>query len=243
MKKKITILLTLFLASCANSQTKEKTEETPKTDGQTKIRVFTPSSSSTKSSSSAYKWAVKTDVFSIITGEFPIIFEYRVSNKFSLEGSAALTYGYLNNISLNDDEFEVPMNSSYIEPDSPEMASAFRASFKYFPSSDYDAIEGWYFGIQAMTKTTKSGFANNYSDVRVNEKDTKVKTGATIIIGKQIFQDSNIVWDFYFGAGIASTKHEYYSIDYTTTENQVIANESTKSKPNILFGLRIGFGN
>lgn len=241
MKKNITILLTLVLSSVCYSQIKEKTDEKQNNDNQSRIRVFEPSSS-VKSASSAYKWAVKTDVFSIITGEFPIIGEYRIGSKFSVEVSAGLTYAYLNNKSIGDGDYFNLSNSSYYEPDSPQLGSAFRASFKYFPSADYDAIEGWYFGVQVMTKTTKSGYSNNnYNGIVNNEIDTKVKTGASIIIGKQMFEDSNVVWDFYFGAGIASTKHDFYS--YSSDTNTIIANQETKKKPNILFGLRIGFGN
>lgn len=247
MKNFITFFVAISAINLSYSQ--DKKTENPQSETQTKIRVFTPSSSSSAKTSSdnSYKWAVKTDIFSILTGEFPLIGEYRISPKFSVEASAALTYGYItNDISLNEnDELDaVPANNSYTDSDSAEMGSAFRASFKYFPSADYDAIEGWYFGVQAMTKTTNRGYADN-SDYKIDGKDSKIKTGAAIIIGKQVFQDSNIVWDFYFGAGIANVKHKFYSYAYdsNTDEYTVNQNENSKSKPNILFGLRVGFGN
>ena len=72
-----------------------ETKETP-----SRIKVYTPSgaSSSSKSTSdNSYKWVVKTDVFSILTGEFPLIGEYRFAQKFSVEASAGVTYSYLPN--------------------------------------------------------------------------------------------------------------------------------------------------
>lgn len=244
MKKNITILLSTVFFSLGFSQTKEvKKEKEQPADNVSKIRVFTPSTS-VSTQSETYKWCVKTDFFSIVTGEFPIIGEYRIAKNFSVEASAALTYGYLNNTSIFGEDEELDMidsNNSFIESDEPLMGSAFRGTIKYFPSSDYDAIEGWYFGIQAMTKTTNRGYTDSYNEIKINEKDSRTKTGAAVVIGKQIFTDSNIVWDYYFGAGITNVTHKFYSYDYVT--EQITSHENTKSKPNILFGLRIGFGN
>lgn len=248
MKKIFTILLTLLSFCSVFSQTVKKTNTNKSTTQSTtetpsKIRVFSPSASSSSSKSdNSYKWAVKTDVISFITGEFPIIGEYRITEKFSVEGSVGLTYGYLNSTFLESDELNtVSNNTNFIESDNAKMGTSFRASIKYFPSSDYDAIEGWYFGIQLMSKTTNRGYAENQSSYSITGKDTKVKTGIAIIIGKQVFSDSNIIIDSYFGGGIASTKHTFYSYDY---QNEVaVENENTVSQPNILFGLRIGFGN
>ncbi len=246
MKKNFTILLLLLSFSVCFSQTGKKTNTNKSTTQSTeeapsKIRVFSPSTSSSKSDNS-YKWAVKTDVISFITGEFPIIGEYRISDKFSVEGSVGLTYGYLTTTFLESDELNIiGSNTSFIESDNAKMGTSFRASIKYFPSSDYDAIEGWYFGIQLMSKTTNRGYAENQSSYSITGKDTKVKTGVAIIIGKQVFSDSNVIIDSYFGGGIASTKHTFYSYDYEN--NVAVENENTVSQPNILFGVRIGFGN
>ncbi|RZK12380.1 MAG: DUF3575 domain-containing protein [Flavobacterium sp.] len=237
MKNIFTIFVALFVGATSFSQVKKKDT----TETSSKIRVFTPSSSYKSKADNSYKWSVKTDLFSILTGEFPIIGEYRIGSKFSVEASAGLTYGYISNHDLNilnDDE-----DDNYVNSDNPEMGSAFRVAFKYFPSSDYDAIEGWYFGVQLMNKTTNRSYEK--SSYEIDDNDTKVKTGASIIIGKQVFQDSNVVWDFYFGVGLASTKHTFYNYnyDYDTGIETINRNEETKSKPNILLGLRIGFGN
>lgn len=247
MKKIFTILLTLLSFSTVFSQTAKKTNTSKSTTQSTtetpsKIRVFSPSpSSSSSKTDNSYKWAVKTDIISFITGEFPIIGEYRIADKFSVEGSVGLTYGYLNSSFLESDELNTVNNGgNFVESYNAKMGTSFRASFKYFPSSDYDAIEGWYFGVQVMSKTTNRGYDPNGS-YAIDGKDTKVKTGAAIIIGKQIFSDSNIIWDVFFGGGMATTKHTFYS--YDSMNNVAIENENKATQPNILFGVRIGFGN
>lgn len=243
MIKKITFLIAAISFTFGYSQTNDKKE----IETQSKIRVFSPGTSSVSKGDSSYKWCVKTDIFSILTGEFPIIGEYRIGKKFSVEASVGLTYGYLNGNSLfNSDDLNSTNgnNSSYYDSQNPEMGSAFRASFKYFPSSDYDAIEGWYFGVQLMNKTINRGYDKN--SVYLNDgKDTYKKSGVAIIIGKQIFADSNIVWDFYFGGGLANIKHNFLSTltDSNSGITTVVNNENTISTPNILLGLRIGFGN
>ena len=124
-------------------------EETP-----SRIKVYTPSSTNSKSKTNSkdnsYKWALKTDVLAFIAGEFPIIFEYRILKKLSVEGSAGITYALYPNrfFTIGDDEDESTQESKAA------MGTAFRAAIKYYPSSDYDAIEGWYFGIQLYNKTT-----------------------------------------------------------------------------------------
>jgi hypothetical protein len=242
MIKRITFFLALTFFSCGYSQTNDKKlPDTP-----SKIRVFSPGASTVSKGDSSYKWCVKTDIFSILTGEFPVIGEYRIGKKISVEASAGLTYGYLSGSLFNAEELNSTNgnNSSYNDSQTPEMGSSFRASFKYFPSSDYDAIEGWYFGVQLMSKTVNRGYDQS-SEVLKDGKDSYTKSGAAIIIGKQLFADSNIVWDFYFGGGIANIKHNFLTTSYdsNTQVTTVLSNENSKSGPNILLGLRVGFGN
>jgi hypothetical protein len=80
-------------------------------------------------------------------------------------------------------------------------------------------------------------------------KDTKSKTGISLIIGKQIFEDSNVTFESYFGIGFASIKTESSKIEssYNSTTGNYIYSVATtpltETKPNFQLGLRIGFGN
>lgn len=251
MRKNLLLIfaLSFSILTKAQEKTPEPVKETP-----SKIKVYTPSGASNSTSSSkdnSYKWAVKTDIFGILSGEFPLIGEYRFSRKFSVEASAGVTYAYLPNEFLsNGDSSEGFFDDN--ENTKAAMGTAFRGTLKFYPSSDYDAIEGWNFGIQVFSKTT-----NREYDVPVSDngglinglKDVKSKTGVSLIIGKQVFQDSNVTFESYIGIGFARVKREASNIEsiYNNSTNEYSYSLSTfsltETKPNVQLGFRIGFGN
>ena len=94
--KKI-IFLSLLVSSFSFAQTNGATEQTS-----SKIKVYSPSSS-VKAAAETYKWTVKTDIFSYVSGEFPVIGEYRFAKKLSAEVSAGLTYGLYENFGIFED--------------------------------------------------------------------------------------------------------------------------------------------
>lgn len=237
--KKLLLLSALLVASVNYSQVNSGTT----TSNPNKIKVYTPSSSSSngKSNDNGYKWVVKTDLFAAITGEFPLIAEFRIAKKFSFEGSAAVTNAFWpNNLSFsnNGDTFSDENSKAAI-------GSAFRGTLKYYPSSDYDAIEGWSFGIQLFTKTTNREYENNFGTTPQlsleGKKDSKTKTGISLIISKQIFEDSNIAFESFIGIGMATISRDYYSLN--SNANGLIHNTTSESSPNFQLGFRIGFGN
>jgi len=234
--KKI-IFFILFSSTVLTAQTNDQNNS--------RIKVYTPSGSSKAAETEAYKWTVKTDIFSFVGGEFPIIGEYRFAKKLSVEASAGVTYGFLpNSTGLFEFEDESAFESKAT------MGSAFRAGIKFYPSSDYDAIEGWAFGVQVYTKTTNREYDDEYmTEYSMNfsgQEDSKVKTGIALTISKQIFWDSNISVESFLGLGFASVKHDYLvQGDYNDqTGLYNVTQESEKeTRPNIQLGLRIGFGN
>ncbi len=249
MKKNLLFISALFMSIFMNAQVKPAT---PAKEAPSKIKVYTPSgvSSSSSSKDNSYKWAVKTDIFSIITGEFPLIAEYRFAPKFSVEASAGVTYAYLPNDFLSSGDSDGLYSNS--ENTKAAMGTAFRGTIKFYPSSDYDAIEGWNFGIQVFSKTTNREYnisSSNDGSLLNGMKDSKVKTGISLIIGKQIFEDSNVTFESYFGVGIANSKREtsdvvsYDANGNPLTTPYVVTNSVSETKPNIQLGFRIGFGN
>ncbi|MFN7014410.1 MAG: hypothetical protein ACK4ON_09105, partial [Bacteroidia bacterium] len=150
--KKI-IILTLFSFSFLNAQNNGTTNE----QTSSKIKVYTPTSS-VSSSSDAYKWTVKTDLFSFVSGEFPIIAEYRFAKKLSAEVSAGLTYGLYENFGIFNEDYE---GDGITFETKPAMGSSFRAGIKFYPSSDYDAIEGWAFGLQVFSRKNNREYADD----------------------------------------------------------------------------------
>lgn len=243
MKNIFIALLATVVSTTAVAQrrTTDTTKVTP-----SRNRVYTPGSSeASEQTSNVYAWVIKTDVLKFVTGEMNLIYERKISSKFSVEGAAGLTYSFFpNDFSLSDTDIK---GSSF--DTKPATGSVFRGTFKYYPSSDYDAIEGWSFGIQFFTKTN-----NREYDVRNDEvvseflngkKDSKRRTGAALIISKQLFYDSNICLESFVGLGYSNVTTEYY-----TSEDNNIASDFSVNKIkteegalNVQLGFRIGFGN
>ncbi len=214
------------------------------------IKVYTPSTSTKTKTDNSYKWVVKTDLLSYVSGEFPVAFEYRLGKKFSVEASAGITYAFLPNENLFDSKALSNKDSKAA------LGSAFRGSFKYYPSTDYDAIEGWFFGLQVYSKTTNRDYelSNNYNSSSLSvtgfegKKDVKVKTGISLIIGKQIFQDSNVAFESYIGVGIANVSRTYYTTFYDFSINNggktyALPVNISETIPNFQLGFKLGFGN
>jgi hypothetical protein len=243
MRKNLLLISALFCSILNFAQVKPTT---PTKEAPSRIKVYTPgginSSSDKSSKDNSYKWAVKTDIFAILTGEFPLIGEYRFAPKFSVEASAGVTYAYLPN------DFTLDGGDTNTKA---AMGTAFRGTIKFYPSSDYDAIEGWNFGIQVFSKTTNRDYDETLSEGALlnGMKDSKVKTGFALIIGKQIFEDSNVTFESFFGIGFASIKTESSKIETiygngsTPDTYRLLTTSLTETKPNVQLGLRIGFGN
>jgi hypothetical protein len=238
--KKI-IILGLLLSTSIYSQTSNTT-----TQSSSKIKVYTPSSS-VASSNETYKWAVKTDIFSFVSGEFPIIGEYRFAKKLSVEASAGVTYGLYNNFGILDEEYD---GEGYTFETKAAMGSSFRAGIKYYPSSDYDAIEGWAFGLQIFTRTNNRDYKpDNNRDFDISsEKDSRNKTGISLTISKQVYSDSNIAFEYILGIGFASVTHDFHTYEEVYESGNEVSRPITaqsikETVPNFQFGCRIGFGN
>lgn len=232
--KKITLFI-LLISSITYAQTGQPTET-----NSSKIKVYTPSSSSVSAADNSYKWTVKTDLLSFVSGELPIIGEYRVGKKFGAEVSLGATYGILDLSDYVDEE------GSTFETKS-KFGTSFRAGMKYYPSSDYDAIEGWAFGLQFFTRTNKKEYvADSYYDVDVTfGEDSRTKTGLALTISKQVFGDSNISFEYLIGLGFAKVKHDFLTSAYDSNNSNyiLIPNSTSETVPNLQLGCRIGFGN
>lgn len=243
MKKIFTILLACSLSSVCIAQ-KTKTDTTKTTTS--RIKVYTPKgeSLSSGSSSNSYSWVVKTDLLKFVTGEIPLIYERKISSKFSVEAAAGVTYSFFENdysLLIDDEEESFESKAAF--------GSVFRGTIKYYPSSDYDAIEGWSFGIQVFTKTNNREYDlsenSPYATFLNGKKDSKMRTGAALIISKQLFQDSNICFESFIGLGYANVKTERYTSQYNEIINdyELTQVKETEGALNVQFGFRIGFGN
>ena len=228
----------LFAILLSNSISAQKKEE-PVEQSRSVIKVYTPSEAPKDQAGNGYKWTVKTDLLSVISGEFPVIAEYRIGKKISLEGSAGITYGYLgNSLFLGDDDGFLNESSTAA------MGSAFRFGFKFYPSYDYDAIEGWAFGIQVFTRTNNQTYSESFDFPGIEgELDSRNKTGASVTISKQIYWDSNIGIEYFLGLGFAKVTHDYFEQNFNNNNNPPSKVTKVETLPNLQLGIRIGFGN
>ncbi|MCU0438789.1 MAG: DUF3575 domain-containing protein [Raineya sp.] len=213
------------------------------TDTSSRIRVYTPSGNNTSNynSEDSYKWAIKTDLVPMFSGEFPIIGEFKVSKRFSTEFSAGVTYGFIPTDVLNDDLNTVPDGFSNPEADNPGTSTAFRLAFKYYPSKYESAIEGWFVGLQLLNKSFVRNYTTDSDPLLLNEKFKRSRVGATIIFGKQVVWDSNVFSEFFFGVGIARVNYAIPAINDINNTLKIVNN--SRVLPNILIGYRFGFGN
>jgi hypothetical protein len=206
-------------------------------DTNSKVKVYTPSSSTSKAQSNAYTWAVKTDFMTFLWGEFPLIGEYRITPKISLEGSVGMTYDFwgISDVLLDGNSLFGDYTTQAA------MAGVYRLGAKYYPSSDYDAIEGFSFGLQLFNQNTNK----TYEDATLSGKMYKrARTGILLTVGRQIFWNSNISSELFFGVGIANRVTTGYKREQnlaTGFEYPSLQKEE-KFTPNFLVGVRIGFG-
>lgn len=211
-----------------------------------KIKVYTPSSSTAAKADNGYKWTVKTDLFSFVSGEFPIIGEYRFAKKLSAEVSAGVTYGLYDNFGVFD-EYEGPGRTLDTKA---AMGNAFRAGIKFYPSSDYDAIEGWAFGLQVYTRTNNRNYKpDTYTGLDFSSQiDSRTKVGVALTISNQMYNDSNIAVEYILGIGFANVTHDFVTYDSSYSNNSgttydIKPMSIKETIPNFQLGCRIGFGN
>lgn len=241
MKKFFTILLSTVFSSFCFAQ-KPVTDSTKSTSSRIKVYTPTGDAKNSASSSNSYSWVAKTDLLKFATGEIPFIYERKIGAKLSVEAAAGITYSFFpNNFSLTDEENEFESKAA--------IGSVFRGTLKYYPSSDYDAIEGWSFGIQFFTKTNNREYDltdnGSFSSELNGKKDSKTRRGIALIISQQLFQDSNICFESFIGIGYANVKSEYYTSAYNdiTFDYDLKKINENEGALNLQFGFRIGFGN
>ncbi|MFB9056937.1 hypothetical protein ACFFU9_09300 [Mariniflexile ostreae] len=231
MKKPTLLFVCLLFSVLCLAQVPDETNL-----GKTKIQVYNANQSDKDYLDNAYRWAIKSDLTSVISQEFPLIFEYRIAKKLSLEGSAAITYAYFSN-----DNFFNQLDNEDLDK-SPETDNAFRMAVKYYPSRLTNALEGWFVGVQVFTKTT----TRSYDDLTVKMGkevfDTKTKEGLALQIGSQMFPIHNGLYEVVLGLGVANIERDFY----VRSSDLFINFENIKDKKMAIyfqFHLRFGLGN
>lgn len=242
MKLTYKILLFILFSSNVYSQEK-KTEEIKEEETYVKVKVYSPTKDSnyTKKYSS---WAVKTDLYQYAMGDFALYGEYKIAKKLSVELGVGLTYPFkwtaINLIAGNSPEdFKVVRNNNemYYDLDDyrdPKLGMSLRGTLKYYLSNSFDPIEGFYIGLQYMTRDYKNGIEN--------QTVINGKTSYNLVLGFQEIIYEGFVLDYNVGVGYAIIDKEFLFGDYNNSNNYRIAG-GTVAVPNLTISCKIGFGN
>ena len=240
MKLTYKILLFILFSSNVYSQEK-KTEEIKEEETYVKVKVYSPTKDSnyTKKYSS---WAVKTDIYQYVMGDFAIYGEYKIANRLSAEVGVGVTYPFTwtsMNLIVGDEpsDFDVVQNDNEMLFDDfkdRKIGISLRGTLKYYLSNSFDPIEGFYIGLQYMTRDYKNGIEN--------QTVLNGKTSYNLVLGFQEIIYEGFVLDYNVGVGYAIIDKEFLFGDYNNSNNYRIAG-GTVAVPNLTISCKIGFGN
>nr|WP_317630686.1 DUF3575 domain-containing protein [uncultured Flavobacterium sp.] len=240
MKLTYKILLFILFSSNVYSQEK-KTEEIKEEETYVKVKVYSPTKDSnyTKKYSS---WAIKTDIYQYVMGDFAIYGEYKIANRLSAEVGVGVTYPFTwtsMNLIVGDEpsDFDVVQNDNEMLFDDfkdRKIGISLRGTLKYYLSNSFDPIEGFYIGLQYMTRDYKNGIEN--------QTVLNGKTSYNLVLGFQEIIYEGFVLDYNVGVGYAIIDKEFLFGDYNNSNNYRIAG-GTVAVPNLTISCKIGFGN
>lgn len=239
MKLTIKLLLIIIFTSNVYSQEK-KTEEVIAEDGYVKVKVYSPTKES-NSKKNYSSWAIKTDIYQYVMGDFGIYGEYKIANRLSAEIGVGVTYPFAwtsKNIIVGDQpsDFDVEQNNNEMLFDDfkdRKLGMSLRGTLKYYLSNSFDPIEGFYIGLQYMTRDYKNGIEN--------QTVINGKTSYNLVLGVQEFVYEGFVIDYSLGVGYALIDKEFLFNQYDTNSFRKVGGDV--ALPNLSISCKIGFGN
>jgi hypothetical protein len=229
MMKKLLLIVLLLLAVRSFSQVKDTA----------KVTVYEPFSATQTvdmQKDIVYeKNMVKWNMGMLLRGAFEMDFEHCLTDKFTVEVGAGVTYVDLASYAVSNDadlDFE---NTTF------KYGPVFAGDIKFYPHSA-PGFEGMYFSIPVRIRDYYSEKKltyniNNISVTNTFNSDYKhFEFG--FIVGNQSGDYWDVTWDYFFGIGINSTSSNtpVYSINdipVQTTQNKVT--------PVIFCGFKLGF--
>ncbi len=222
MKKNILLLLLLLISGTqyAQDSTRDKNDQ--------------PESEATDwwGYSHNYRWAIKTDIANITSGDFNIIGELKLLKKLSVEAGAGYTLDYLLDLfQFDNSKVKLVGNTR------PTGGFSTKATIKYY---FYEGIEGWWLGATGYTRT--NNYKHTYQDLTYNNRKSKVGFG--LLIGRQFISRSGFFTEVYGGLSLVNMSRAYYCTGYNDVNvwEENVYTEEKKSTVNLLVGLRLGLG-
>ncbi|MBX3101679.1 MAG: hypothetical protein KF690_04160 [Bacteroidetes bacterium] len=226
------------------------------TSTETRIRVFEYGDHVKSSSLSTYSTAFKLNPYGLLNGEIPVFAERRITPKISLEASLGITMkDYISRMYqlMWDEEYENPFDNELSEFRTQKTGYTYSLAFRYFPSADYDAIEGLFFGIMwkhraHFSEIDPASMNGRYPEVTSVAKEKRVVRDLALIFGQQIFWDANISSEWMIGLGYRNTANKYLNLieqhdpQTDTYERKAVMQEKPFTGPSLILAWKLGFG-
>ncbi len=187
--------------------------------------------------SDSVQQALKINFVNFAHGDFSVYYEYRLSDAFSVEGGAGITYiDYLYEMFTNGGRFISRMNDA----NSAKFYSGYSGRFqiRWYPSKYETAITGYYFAPDISYRSYKMDYFVNTGLINephsVNRKYTDLKL--------QFGHQSADPYDRYFWEWFLSIGSRHVNEDYVEKTGMDAAFSNSKYwKPVIGAGIKIGF--
>lgn len=147
--------------------------------------------------------AFKLNAFQLVRGEFTVYFEYRLSDAFSAEAGAGVTYiDYPYELFNNEGRFLFKDGG---EGKNVRFLSGFagHAQVRWYPSRYETAITGFYLAPEISRRNWQMDYLVNTGLIREPHRMKRTWTDFKIHLGYQTADPyENIFWEWFFSAGI-----------------------------------------
>lgn len=180
---------------------------------------------------------IKISLFELASGDFPIYYERALSEKFSAEVSAGVTFG---------DYFGSLFAKSEIAPSDYNVDAKYgfslSAAVRFYP---FAVFEDFY--IAAEYKHRKYNwnrdievFTPSGSNAQKEVAESRVYAMPRINLGYSFFYDYNLTFDYHIGVGMNTPTETIYRIQ--PGDNQgALTEEKQNTRPRLHLGFKIGY--
>ncbi len=184
--------------------------------------------------------SVKLNPLLILAGDMPLYIEQKIARKMSVEVGVGLTYDNMLTQFLDSDRYREDVNRENA------MSYSFSGALRYYPSSVYPALEGYYFAPEMRYRSYKAN-AFEYNGDRYEVPQSRTFTDYKLTFGFVDFIEDHILMDFYAGIGIRN--REYVNLinpetvfnEQTQTMEYYSTRNETSLAPIFSLGFKLGF--
>jgi hypothetical protein len=146
---------------------------------------------------------VKMNPLLLIQGDIPVYVEHKVAKKVTVELGLGMTYDNVITDALDVDHYPESTEKENL------MGYSIAAGLRYYPSSTYETMEGYYFAPEIRYRQYKS-ITNQYLEETINVKQGRNITDFKLGFGYVDFIEDRIFIDLYTGIGMR--KRNYYNM-------------------------------